>query len=58
LSNQAETEDRVRRIAQRLKSLLEEDCGCELKWGTQEPRHIVIFRDYDEEKTTSDVDKL
>ena len=50
LSNQAETEDRVRRIAQRLKSLLEEDCGCELKWGAQEPRHIVIFRDYDEEK--------
>jgi hypothetical protein len=45
-----EAEGRLRRIAQRLKQLLEEDSGCEFEWGKQEPTLVGMGRVYDEEK--------
>ena len=45
-----EAEDRLRRIAQRLKTLLEEDSGCEFEWGLQTLTEAGMGRVYDEEK--------
>jgi len=45
-----EAEGRLRRIAQRLKQLLEEDSGCAFEWGKQEPTLVGMGRVYDEEK--------